>query len=430
MIDELKGKRLLVLGGSAWISIIKAFAEENGISLVTVGYDPNSPLSSLGEYYNINSTDSARMKQFIKEKHIDGVYIGSNEIVIRSAIRYLEDLGMPHYCSVGQWDALMNKRSFKSLCQKFGIPVAPAYGWTPEHPCAIDYPVITKPADGCASVGITICNSEDELIRGYQFALENSSSGEVLVEKVVNNTGMDVFFQITDGDIEFCLLGDKYPVQLKPGAGSVAGARVLPSKFTGQFRERFEEKLKDLFRHLGLYQGLIWIEVFHDGDDYYFNEVGYRPNGSLSIVGIDYLCGINTVAADIYYALTGKGMSRGFSSLILKETGPKKHKVCEYWVASDPGRIGRIDGIEDLRAHKDILAVFPKYGVGSEIPHTNGFAQNFCVIHFAYDSKAEMERVLDFIRKTIKLADENGRDMIIHKSDSFISNLVEDSSSD
>ncbi len=427
MFQELKGKRLLVLGGSAWIDIIKAFAYENEITLVSVGNDPSSPLATLGEYHNINSTDHEAMKSFIKDAHIDGVYIGSNETVIRHAIQYLDDLDMPHYCKVGQWDALMNKRSFKSLCIQFGIPVAPRYAWTPNEPCDVEFPVITKPADGCASVGITICEDENELQAAYQFAMNASPTGEVLIEKLVNNDGMDVFFQITDGDIEWCALGDKYPVQFEPGAGSVAGARVLPSLYTEEFRSRFEGKLRDLFNYLGLYQGLIWMEVFHDGNEYYFNEVGYRPNGSLSIVGIDYLCGINTVAADIYYALTGKGIAHGFTSLILKDVPRDKKKVCEFWVASNPGTIANIEGIETLRMHPNVLAVFPKYKVGSTIPHTNGFAQNFCVIHFGYDDAIEMRSVIDYIRNTIKVSDSQGNDMIIHKSEQFIDNLVADS---
>lgn len=427
MFKELRGKRLLVLGGSAWINIIKAFADENGIVLVTVGNNPKSPLSKLGEYHNVDSTDHEAMKCFIRDKQIDGVYIGSNETVIRNAIQYLAELGLPCYCTLNQWDSLMNKRKFKELCQKFEIPVAPKYDYSPEKPCEVEFPVITKPADGCASLGITICNSYSELENGYKFAFDNSPTHEVLVEKVVNNSGMDVFFQITNGVAEWCALGDKYSVQFEEGAGSVAGARVLPSMYTDEFRGRFEQKLKNLFSDIGLYQGLIWMEVFHDGNDYFFNEVGYRPNGSLSIVGIDYLCGINTVAADMYYSLTGKGISHGFSSLILKNVQREKKKICEYWVASESGTIGEIAGIYELNNHPNILAVFPKYDVGSTIPHTNGFAQNFCVIHFAYDTSDEMKEVIEFIRRTIKLTDQQGNDMIIHKKNEFIDRIINDS---
>ena len=423
MFEELRGKRLLVLGGTAWADILFAFAKENDIHLVTTGKEPNKMFD---EYYYVDSTDSEGMKKLITEKKIDGVYVGSHEGVIRKATQYLAELGMPCYCTLNQWDTLMNKSRFKDLCVKFGIPVAPKFDYTPESPCEITFPVITKPADGCASVGIKICNNEEELLEGYKFAYDHSASHEVLVEKLVNNSGMDVFFQITNSKIEFCGLGDKYPVQLAPGAGSVAGARILPSIYTDEFRERFESKIKEMFSSLGLTQGLIWMEVFHDGDNYYFNEVGYRPNGSLTIVGIDYFNDINTVAADMYFALTGNGKAKGFSSLILKDHEKGKKKVCEYWVAVNSGTIGEIHGIDEIKNRGNVLAAFPKYSVGSSVPHTNGFAQNFCVIHFAYDDAIELADTIEFIQKTMHVADSNGMDMIIHKDKMFIDKLLAD----
>ena len=215
-------------------------------------------------------------------------------------------------------------------------------------------------------------------------------------------------------------------MQLAEGAGSVAGARILPSIYTDDFRSRFEDKLKAMFKSVGLYQGLIWMEVFHDGDEYYFNEVGYRPNGSLTIVGIDYFYGINTVAADMYYALTGIGKAYGFSSLILKPHETGKKKVCEYWIACHHGTIGAIEGIDELKAYPNVLAAFPKYDVGSTIPRTNGFAQNFCVVHFAYDTAAELKSVIGIIKKTVKVTASNGADMIIHKSEKFVEGLLKD----
>lgn len=421
MLGELKGKRLLVLGGTAWADILFAFAAENDIQLVTTGKNPNKMFE---EYYYVDSTDYEGMKKLIKEKNIDGVYVGSHEGVIRQATQYLAELGLPCYCTFQQWDTLMNKRKFKELCQKFDIPVAPKYNWSPDSPCEIQFPVIVKPADGCASVGIRICHNETELKEGYRLAYDHSDSHEVLIEKLVNNSGMDVFFQITNSQIEFCGLGDKYPVQLAEGAGSVAGARILPSIYTEDFRFRFEDKIKAMFSSIKLTQGLIWMEVFHDGDDYYFNEVGYRPNGSLTIIGIDYFYGINTVAADMYFALTGKGKAKGFNSLILKPHSTDKKKVCEYWIACHPGTIKEIQGINELKAHPNVLAAFPKYAVDSTIPHTDGFAQNFCVVHFAYDTASELKEVINYIKNTVKVINAAGNDMIIRKTDDFISTLI------
>ena len=424
MCKDLEGKRLLVLGGSAWLSMIRAFAEEHHICLIGAGNDPSSPLASLDEYYEINSTDNEAMKRLILEKHIDGVYLGSHETVIRHATQYVNELGLPCYCTADQWDILTNKRKLKELWQKFDIPVAKAYSYSKGKPCDIPFPVIVKPEDGCGSVGITICHEEEELDDAIDFARKNSPSGQALIEQLVNPSGVEAFLYLDDGDMKWCALSDKYPVRLQEGAGAICGARTFPGKYTDEFRALFEEKIKRAFRSIGLHQGLIWMEVFHDAGKYYFNEVGYRPNGSLSIVGIDYLCHINTVAADINYALAGG--ANEFSSLVLKDVPREKKKVCEYWVASKPGEIGYIGGVEKLMDHPNVLAVFPKYSVGDIVPHTNGFAQNFCVVHFAYDTAEEMREGLAYIRQVIQLKDPSGADMIIHKSEAFIEQLIKE----
>ena len=423
MYKEIKGKKLLVLGGSAWFDIIKRFARDNDITLFTVGNNPASPLARIENYYEVDSTDHEKMKRFIKKNGIDGVYLGSNEIVIRHAVQYVSDLGLPCYCSLDQWDALMNKSKFKELCINNGLPIVERFLYTPNKHCELDYPVVVKPADGCGSDGVVICNSVQEVESGYKVAYDISATHDVIVEKMVKNSGMDVFLQINSGEVTWCLLGDKYPVQLCEGAGAVAGARVFPSIFTNEFRNRFEQQIKAMLKSIGLFHGLLWMEVFHDGESYYFNEAGYRPNGSLSIVGIDYLCGINTVAADIYYDLTGISKSTGFPSLLTRRK-MSKNRVCEYWVASKPGVIGNILGLKDVYDHPNILAVFPKYDVGDTVPKTNGFAQNFCVIHFAYNTTEEMEHVIKFINEKVMLLDEEGKDMIIHKEENFIKNLT------
>ena len=80
---------------------------------------------------------------------------------------------------------------------------------------------------------------------------------------------------------------------------------IFESPSTSEFRQRFDEKLQKMFSSISIKEGTIWIEAFYDGKDYYFNEAGYRYGGSVSIYPIDYLYGINQMAADIHYALTG-----------------------------------------------------------------------------------------------------------------------------
>ena len=95
-IEELKGKRLLILGGSLWKNGIKQFCDEYGITIIAAGNDPTSGICDIAnEYYNVNSTDPEVMKKLIREKKIDGVYMGGNEPVIAKACQYIKEMGLP-----------------------------------------------------------------------------------------------------------------------------------------------------------------------------------------------------------------------------------------------------------------------------------------------------------------------------------------------
>ena len=293
---DLKGKRLLILGGSLWKEAIKQFAVEHEIVLIATGNDRSAGIFEIAdEKYEVNSTDAESMKRLIKEKKIDGVYMGGAEVVIGAACQYLEELGIPCYCTYEQWNMLQNKKNFKELCIRNRLPVVPKYEFqNGDIRLANDvFPVITKPTDGCGSSGFSVCYDNDELQRGYKIAAENSATGSVITEKFVKNDGNVVFYTVSDGKIYFSGLSDKYPVRYEKQGSYVGGLFVYESRFSNEFRKKFEKKIQDMVSSLNIREGCFWIEVFHDKDKYYFNEVGYRYGGSASIYPTDYLYGIN-----------------------------------------------------------------------------------------------------------------------------------------
>ena len=83
--NYIKGKRLLLLGGSTWKEAIKQFAVENEITLVAAGLWKVGIFDIADECYIIDLLNHDLMIQFIKEKKIDGVYMGGAENVISVA---------------------------------------------------------------------------------------------------------------------------------------------------------------------------------------------------------------------------------------------------------------------------------------------------------------------------------------------------------
>lgn len=421
---NLEGKRLLVLGGSLWKDAIKSFADYTGVEIIATGNDTSAGIFEIAtETYEVNSTDKEAMKELIVSKKIDGVYMGGSEAVIGAACEYLNELGMPCYCNKTQWDFIQNKAKLKEKFREFDLPVAPRYKIKFEE---IDYkideetfPVITKPVDSCGSSGFSICNNIEELKEGYRLAQANSTSGEVMVEKYVKNKGVVVLYTFTNGEMVFSGLEDKYPVQYVDNGSFVVGMLVFESRFTKEFRQKFDKKLAKMFNDIGIKEGTIWIEVFHDGDEYYFNEAGYRYGGSVTVYPVDYFQQINQVYADMYYALTGKSKIFGWPSLVEEEKKGKRHYAI-YPIYVKPGTIGSIDGVEKVGKMSNVVTVIQSKSKGCCIKPTGNFSQNFGMVHFVFDTKEEFRETIEKINSILTITDLNEKNMIIAHNESFL----------
>ncbi len=416
MVD-IRGKKLLLLGSSVWKELIKSFADEYGVRLFFAGLYP-APLDEIvEEYYRIDTTDPELMIPFVKEHGFDGVYMGGSEFIISHSCSWINQLGLPCYCEKEQWDTLQDKSRFKDLCIKFGLPVVPKFAINLESiadsvpPSA--FPVITKPSDGSGSNGFSVCNDAEELEKGYRIAAECSPTGSVICEKFVNNKGLVVFFSFSNGHMQFVLSEDKTPVKYEKQGSHVAGIFTCPSNSETRFRELYEDKLKKLFSFIGIRAGTTWIEVFKDGDDFYFNEVGYRYGGSFSFYSVNYLSGINQFFADLYYVTSGDSLLHGFKSLI-PDRIKKGLNYCIYAVHCSAGTISGEKGLNELMAkYPDRIVVVPhQKTIGDTIADTGSFGQVVCLFHFVYESDSERDKMIKDIQSLYQVLDKEGNNLV------------------
>lgn len=405
---NLEGKRLLVLGGSLWKDSIKAFADKHKVKIIATGNDTSAGIFEIAdEHYSVNSTDQTKMKELIKSQNIDGVYMGGSEVVIHSACQYITELGLPCYCNIEQWEFLQDKSKFKNLCIKHNLPVVPKFDI---HIDQFDFPenafpVIIKPTDGFGSNGFSLCHNNVELEQGYKNAIKYSASGKAIVEKFVNNKANVVFYTVTNGKIIFSSLSEKYPVKFLTKNSYVSGLFVYQSKYVKEFRNKFEAKIQNLVDDLKIKEGNFWIEVFHSDDKYYFNEVGFRYGGSASIYPIDYYFGINQVASDLYFALTGESMIRNHSALLDIKVKKKHYAVLPIYVKA--GTISRIEGMDELKNLEGVIKIIQVKKTGDLIHDTASFSQNYALIHLHFDDCSELKRIYNLVFKTLKVYDGN-----------------------
>ena len=341
--------------------------------------------------------------------------MGGSEPVIEAACVDLNEMRFPCYCTREQWDYLQNKAKLKALYKKFDIPVAPQYHMEDNYDEACvpknDYPVITKPVDGSGSNGFSVCHNFEELKKGYILAKDNSRSGRVLIEKFVPNDSIVVVYRMSDGKLYYCGIENKYPVYYSNHGTYVAGMHIFESNKEEEFRRLYEYKLQNMFSAIGIKEGPIWIEVFLDGENYCFNEIGYRYSGSVTIWPTQYISDYNEVASDIYFALTGKSRLKGFTSLI-PTCFQRKKKYCIYSIHLRPGVIARVEGLERLSRLSNVISIPITKTIGTRVSDSGSVGQVFAFVHFVFDTFDELSSMIDLIHQTLRVYNEDNENMV------------------
>ena len=186
--ENLKGKRLLLLGGTYNAEMIKKYAVENDIILVSTGDSPNDhPLVNISDIFAKGNVKSASdISRVIVENKIDGVFPGGNEDVIPVCIKAAKQTGINCYVTQEQWDITANKRVFKNVCKKFDVPVVPEYSMEDivKNEKNVNYPVIVKPIDGSGSRGVFLAFDKDELLEYSQKALDSQDQKKLWLKNL------------------------------------------------------------------------------------------------------------------------------------------------------------------------------------------------------------------------------------------------------
>ena len=185
MFEELKGKRLLVLGATQDECQIIEIAREMGVYTITtdnhVDWDDAPAKKISDEAWDISWSDIPALAEKARERGVDGVLAGYSEFRTNCAIQLSRELGTSFYIrDEDQLAITRDKLLFKSICRQYNVPVARDFQVTAEFRQedldAIVYPVIVKPTDNAGSRGIRFCGDPSKIRECVEYALSFSDS--------------------------------------------------------------------------------------------------------------------------------------------------------------------------------------------------------------------------------------------------------------
>lgn len=411
--QDIKGKRLLILGGMRISCEIVRKARAMGVYTLVADYNTieDSPGKQIAdEAVDLNVTDVDAVVNYVKNHYIDGVFVGFNDMLLPCYAEICEKAGLPCYGTKAQFETLIAKDRYKELCRRFGVPTIPEYDINDEY---IKYPVLVKPVDSSGSRGITICHNRQELEKAVEVGRKASKTEKVLIERYMDGREVTVFWTFQNGNYYLSALANRH---VKHNQGSdvipLPVGYTFPSVFLPKYQREVEEPCKKMFRHLGIKDGMMFMQCKVEGDNCYLYDLGYRSTGSLEYKILKRVCGYDPLEMMIRHALTGKMSNEDISQKVNPLFATPAFNVS---CLCAPGTIKAITGIETVKAMEEVEDVVLAHVPGETITEKmRGLLTQITVrVLGSVQKKEDLLTVMQKIGNTIHLIGENEEELLL-----------------
>lgn len=415
MYDFLKGKKLLVLGATgSEIDLIRR-AQSFGVHVIATDYNTDwtkSPAKKVADAaWNISWSDLDTLEQKCREEKIDGITAGYSEVRVENLIKLCGRLGLPCYINENQLDVTRNKDIFKRTCVKYGVPVIKEY----ESPDLVDdFPVIVKPVDRGGSIGISVANNMDELLKAYDYALETSLCKKVIIEKYIENGNkVNYTYAIQDGSIKLTSTCDTLTSRLNGDLTVIQNAWLYPQKQQAEALKKVDANLRAMISGIGIRYGTIFFSSFVDDNaNSLFFECGFRLSGSNKHAYLYRLGNVNYLDIYILHALTGS------TAGIENNPQPEPNLKCltlNYYAKA--GVISSIKGFDEIAALPECVLAKPFVKAGDVCKDDTAILSKICRFSFCSESPETLSDLAAFANKHLQVEDTQGHDMIYDRID-------------
>lgn len=420
-MKNLKGKKLLVLGGVFQHCKLIEAAKELGVITYVTDYLPpeHAPAKQMADkYFMHNISDIDDIVATCKEEGIDGVISTSLDACQLPYQQVCEKLGVPCFGTKEQYHILTDKTAFKAFCRENGVDVIPEYAaedFATLELCAkkVEFPILIKPCDSRGSRGQSICRTYEEALEGIKFARSESATKKIVIEKYMGqNNDFSMTIIVVNKKAYPYRTVDRILGKYEDGLDKLAVGAVMPSVFTKLYMENVNSSVENFITRLGLTNAPVFMQGFVDGDTVRFYDPGLRLPGGEYERMFKFACGENIFYPLIEYALTGE-VSEDAINLTKEAVWLNGKLAAQVLPTLKPGKIASVEGLDEIRRHPCIVSAFERYTVGDVIEATKNVNQRFAEIDVVCDTPNEIKEVVSWVYKTLKILDEKGENMIV-----------------
>lgn len=416
----LKGKRLLLLGGSRNMFEVLYAARRQGVFVgVTDWYDKaRSPVKTEADAsYDISIEDTEALVALIRREGYEGVLTGYTDSYLLPYARLCRKAGLTSYGTDDQMKTLTDKDLYKQLFQKYSVPCLPSYKKEEIGHDFANFPLLIKPSKGSGGKGLIRVADYPTFEKEIDSLEGNALKSAYIIEPFLDERDeMTAFFLMVQGKV--LLAGTANRFLSRPQGDKIALPVLysMPSSYEKVFRDQTAPPIIRMLEALGLQNGILFAQcIVHEGIPKVY-DMGYRLTGSLEYKLQEVLYGFNPLDMLIRHSLTGSMLEK---NQILDENRLSHPTGFGFNVTllGTEGRIGTIKGKEEVLALPGVLDFVLKLvegdGISQDMLGTLGqiVARVFFTSRNLDEAKVQLERIYQFSR----ILDDQGKDMILDR---------------
>lgn len=244
-------------------------ARARGLRVAAVDRNPEAPGLAAAEVPGVvDFTDVAGVVAFAREVGIDGVLTVSADRAVPVVAAVADELGLP---GIGPETAhrLTHKRLIRTTLGRVGLP-QPAYATLRSGEdvegalAAVRLPAVLKPADSGGQRAVFRIESRRDLEGGLREAVEESPTGEAILEEFVDGVELNGIVIARGGDARVVTLSDRLR---PPGIGfGVGWIHVYPPSIPSEQVALAARVAEEAVRALGLRDAIAFPQLIASPD--------------------------------------------------------------------------------------------------------------------------------------------------------------------
>ena len=298
-------KKLMLLGGLRYLLPVIDAAHKMGIYVITADYLPDNIAHKYSdEYVNVSIIDKEAVLKVAREKQIDGIMSFAVDPGVVTASYVQQEMGLPSFGPYESVVILQNKDKFRAFLAENGFNVPWSFGFSSVEEAwnsrnKFSFPLIVKPTDSAGSKGCSRVDSENELQKALDYAMEHSIGKHIIVEEFIEKRGCssDTDCYVEDGSLKFVSFSAQRfdEKALNPYTPS---AYSWPSTFSAEEERYLTDEMQRLITLLNMKTAVFNVEtrIGVNGKPYIM-EFTPRGGGNRLCEMLRYATGVDMITA-------------------------------------------------------------------------------------------------------------------------------------